>query len=235
MGSMILTFAVAVLILVRKINAKTLDTKLKDRTFTSLALFAAVTGSILIAVGFGGHGQINPAVTLMFSVFEEQFESLWFIIGFQLIGASIAAGAFMLVANLWGKKDILKDTFKFQESKPSKNLGMEAIANTFWLLPIMALYIALKGSAIDVFELALAASISLVFVASTLEEIGAPNLNPQVWFGMYIIKLFVHKGKISGKQLLSEWSSVLSVLVVAAAIGGIGYGIEYSKIIEPSM
>ena len=139
MGSFVLTFAALIAIYLTKVEKYGIDTNLKKRIFLGVIIGLGVVLGLVTAVGFGGHGQINPAVTLMVAGMDEHFEQVPAIIAFQFLGAAMAAGMTLFTVKMWGETKNLKESFTFNKQSPAKSAVIEVVGNILWLLPIAAM------------------------------------------------------------------------------------------------
>lgn len=218
-GSLILTFGVLIAILATKQESLGLNTNWKKRLFLGLSVPCAVVIGLIAAKGFGGHGQINPAITLMVGAIEGHFEEAPAIIGFQLIGAIAAALLFLACAAFLGQWSKLNTMFKFNNQGVIKTAGMEFFGNMFWLIPISAFVVALLKGNIDFYQLAVTAAIGKFVLVGLFEEFGAANFNAQIWFGKMIVTAASQKGKITLKELSSEMSGLVMTMAIGIAFG----------------
>ena len=180
-------------------------------------MVAAMTAKTL-----GGHGQLNPAVTLIVATIDKQFEQVPVIIAFQLLGGGIAS--LVLMITLWNKGITLelKEIFQFSNQKFTKSIGIETLSNAFWYLPIAAMYIGLTRTGdLDFFQLLIIASLGKLILILFVSEFGEGNFNPLIWFSKFLITFSIQK-KISSKQLINEIVSNISSLIMGLASGGIG-------------
>lgn len=232
MGSLILTLGVLLTAMLVKRNEKFINTPFKKRLVNAVAFGASVVIGIMTSIGLGSGGAINPAVALMVGVAKDNYEYLLVEVGFELVGAVAAALIFIVTVKLWDDAPKLSDVFAFSNQSAKKAAGIESLANMFWLLPVMGIIAAgshnVGGVSLNEHAgIAITAAFALVAVIIFVEQIGAPNLNPQVWFGVFIIKMISQKGKISGKQFVSELTGLATVFIAAAAVGGLFYGVVY--------
>ncbi|MCK5945689.1 MAG: aquaporin [Mycoplasmataceae bacterium] len=236
MGSFVLTFAALLAIFLVKSKKYGIDTNLKKRMFLALSISSAVVLGVVTAIGFGGHGQINPAVTLMVAGMEGEYQEVPAAIGFQLIGATAAALMVVLTVNLWGQKEILVESFNYNKQTPAKSAGIEFVGNILWLLPIagmlafmvkynhMGAIPKIRDESLDFhtfghFQLAISAFFAKFLLISIFEEFGAANFNSQVVFGKWVVTAIAHKGKITRRQFFSEGAAVTTTLAIGAALG----------------
>lgn len=218
-GSLILTFGVLSVILVAKQESLGLNTNLKRRLFMGLSVPCVVIIGLIAAKGFGGHGQINPAITLMVGAIKGHFQEAPAIIGFQLIGAIGAALLFLACAAFVGQWSKLNTMFKFNNQGVIKTTGMEFFGNMFWLIPISAFVVALLKGDINFYELAITAAIGKIVLVGAFEEFGAANFNAQIWFGKMIVTAVSQKGKITLKEFSSEMSGLVMTMAIGIAFG----------------
>lgn len=227
MGSFLLTFAVLGIIYVSKQKSLGLDSNFKKRIFLGLTVPAAVLMALVASKGFGAHGQLNPSITLMVAAYEGQWESVPGVIGFQLIGALMAA-VFMVIALIWLQRShTMKDAFGFSQQTVTKTVGMEFFGNMMWLLPIAGMLVAYVNYAhgvgvttgVNFVWLATSAATGKLVLVLAFEELGAANFNPMIWFGRMAITFFAQKGKINSKELSSEVSGVITSLTLGVSYG----------------
>ena len=228
-GSLILTLTVILGALAVKKNEKTLNTPFKKRLVNALVIGAGVTSGVVTAIYLGSGGKINPAFSVMIAFFTE-WDNIATEIGFELMGATAAALIGLLVSKLWKDSPSLSETFSFNKQPIGKVVGIEALANVFWVVPIGAMVWGVVknphvGNSLTLgtsgFQIALFATITLMVIIVAVEQIGAPNLNPQIWFGMLIVKLVAQRGKIAPREILAESMSAITVIGIGAAFGAI--------------
>ena len=224
-GSLILAITFMFTQFVVKSNKLSLTTTIQKRGFLSVGYFSGIVLGILTAKGFGGHGQVNPSITLLVAGMEGHFEAVPFIIGFQLLGAFVGAIIFILTIRIIGRNDELSRVFRWSQQSPQKTMGLEVVGNVFWLLPIagLLLFFTSPSGVISLFEVAMAAAFGKVLLTMVMDDFGSANFNPMVWFGLFLVKLHSQKG-ISGKEFITEFSGVVTTLLVGLAAGGIAYG-----------
>ena len=239
-GSFVLSFTALIAIYLAKSKKYGIDTNLKKRMFLALTISFGVVLGVLTAIGFGGHGQINPAVTLMVAGIEGQYQEVLAVIGFQLIGATLAALTVVLTINLWSDTKQLAESFTFNKQKPTKSAGIEFIGNIVWLLPVAAMIAIMLKSNMDAgkistdpakwgvdfhtyghFQLAISAFVAKFVLISVFEEFGAANFNSQVVFSKWVVVLIAHKGKVTRREFFSEGSALVTSLGVGAGLGAI--------------
>ena len=226
MGSFILTFAVLAIIYVSKQKSMGLDTNFKKRMFLGLTVPSSVFMALLAGIGFGAHAQLNPAITMMVAAIEGQWQSVPGVIGFQLIGALMAA-VLMVIVLVWLQRfHTIKEAYSFSQQTVRKTVGMEIFGNMMWLLPIAGYIVAYLGFAHGVTKtgmsfafVALVASAGKLVLVLAFEELGAANFNPMIWFGKMAITFLAQKGKINAKELASELSGTVTSLGVGTACG----------------
>ena len=130
-GTAIMVFAIMMSILLTKKKSFGIDTTFKKRMFMGTMVSMAVLVAAITAVGFGGHGQINPAVTLMVAAIEGHFQQVPAILAFQAMGALIGAALLIVFANMFVKDVKLVDAFGFIDQTPQKTAAMEIFGNIF--------------------------------------------------------------------------------------------------------
>ena len=111
MGMITFVFSIMMAFHVTKKEAFGVTTVFRRRMFLGTMVAFSVLISTSIALGFGGHGQVNPAVTLMVASLEGHFEQVPAVIAFQLIGATIGAVLLVAFVKMFDPKTDLKDAF----------------------------------------------------------------------------------------------------------------------------
>ena len=236
-GSFMLTLGIIFISLMVKRKSMHNISMLAKRLFKATSVFTIVVISITTAKGFGAPGAINPAIALMIKLYEGWSQFI-IIVVFDFIGGILGALAFLLFAYVYNQckenneKIVVSNMFKFSEQSLTKSFAMEGIANIFWYLPVMGmvmLHLKESGNVAGEFFIPIIAGFAIFTVLIIIPEIGVANLNPQVWFGEFILKLIGSKGSINSKQLISELSGLLSTFAIAAIIGAIAVGINPYK------
>lgn len=224
-GSSILTFALLVIMFVAKQGKFGIDSNFKKRVFLGGISGVAIFIGLITAKGFGGHGQINPAITMIVATAIGNFQEVPAIIGFQFIGSIIAVILFLSLVAWLHQWQNLGTMFKFNDQSAKKTLGIELFGNLFWLFPIagmVVIYLKDKVS-FTFFDLAIAASLAKVILVTTFEEFGIACFNVHVWAGKSIVTAIGQKGKITGKELASELSGAIGNFTVGFAAGAVAH------------
>lgn len=239
-GSFIISFIVLLTYLITKSEKSMLDTKWKRRTFSAFVVPAAVVIGLAASRGLGGHGQANPAVTLLVAVglydVNGDFPAIETVttIAFQLLGGLIAFGAFMISAYAWKREKELPNIFKFNNQRPMKTSGMELVGNIIWLLPIAGMlgYVARNNIAgqpdLGFWMLVMSAFFSKAVIVLVADEFGIGNYNPQVWFARMWVCFVANNWKITRRELSSELAGVITSLMCGAAAGAIYLGMTHT-------
>ena len=243
-GSFVLTFAALIAIYLTRVEKYGIDTNLKKRVFLGVIIGLGVVLGLVTAVGFGGFGQINPAVTLMVAGMEDAYQQVPAVIAFQFLGAAMAATMTLFTVKMWGETKNLKEAFTFNKQSPIKSAGVEVVGNILWLLPIAAMLGMMVSSKLNMapiwastnnlehgidagnfghFQLGIAAFAGKFILVAVFEEFGAANFNSQVIMGKWIVTAVSHRGKITKREFLSEGAAFTMTLSVGAALGPLAY------------
>ena len=237
-GTVIMVFGVMLTILLTKKKSFGIDTTYKKRIFTGVMVAMSILVGAMTSVGFGGHGQINPAVTLMVAALEGTFQEVPAILGFQLIGAVIGATALVIFVEMFVKDVKLIDAFALTKQTPQKTAAIEFFGNIVWLLPIGALLVVMfnghnipldlvNGGANKLgdvdkgfghFELVVVAIAGKFILVAGFEEFGGAAFNGNAWFARVAIATYATR-KLPFKPMISEVTAVTTSLTIGLAVG----------------
>ncbi len=239
-GSLILTLGIIMAQYTTKSKSLGLDTKFKQRLFLGLAIMASVVIGISAAAGIGGSGYINPAIALMHTIAANKSWTIFIAkFGFEMIGGAIAGllaiATIKMIQKANSEAPLLSEIFTLPAQSAIKTTGIEWLANIFWLLPIVCFLIGhgeVGGTAThalrmgDVFSIALAAGFAILFVILVIDEYGGANLNPQVWFGIFVGKLIVNLKGFTKQHVVNASLGLVNVMACGAVFGGIAYATQ---------
>ncbi len=239
-GSFILVFAIMLSILIVKRKSFGIDTTFKKRLFLGTTVALSVILAATATLGFGGHGQINPAVTVLVAAIEGAWMEVPAVIGFQFIGALAATGAIFLFAKQFAKDVKLEEAYTFNKQTVAKTMTMEIMGNILWLLPIGALVVimlnnhsttalnaaqaansnlaSLHDGGFGHFELFLVAAAGKFLLIAVFEEFGAAAFNPIVWFSKVLLATIALK-KITMRALGIELTAAGTSMAVGVGVG----------------
>ena len=234
-GTFILTITILFAVLISNNESFGLNTKWKKKFFQATVISSSVVVGIVTAHMFGGTGFINPAIAMLASVLTKNFDSFWYISAAEFFGGILASLVFLTSISLYNlniknnkDKITLFKIFSYNKQSILKSQGSELLSNILWLLPIAGLLIGVfyanptLGNAgfNSIFELAMVAAFGLLIIILALGEIGVANLNPAVWLGELIIKIFSQKS-ITLVELGKEVLTTLNAFAVGAFTGSL--------------
>ena len=247
-GMMTIVFSVMMAFHIVKKKSFGITTVFRKRIFLGTTVALSVLLAASVALGFGGHGQINPAVTLMVAALEGYWKEVPAVLGFHIIGA--IAGALLLVTfvKLADPKTDLKDAFNWTTQSPQKTVGVELVGNILWLLPIGALLVIMLNShptganfvhqtstvaepfkahsaglmgidgSFGHYQLFIVAIAGKFLLVAMFEEYGGAVFNSGVWFGKVVVTLIAHK-RIPVKAAISGGAGLVTSLSFGVGVG----------------
>ena len=233
MGMITLVFSIMMAFHITKKESFGITTVFRRRIFLGTTVALSVLLSASTALGFGGHGQVNPAVTLMVSALEGHFEQAPAVIAFQLIGATIGAILLVIFVRIFDPKTDLKKAFNWTKHSPQQTAGIELFGNLLWLLPIGALLVimlnghngelyaselASTDGSFGHYQLFMVAIAGKFLLVAMFEEYGGAVFNSGVWFGKVVVTLIVHK-RIPLKAALAGGTGLVTSLSIGVGVG----------------
>ena len=228
MGMITFVFSVMMAFHITKKESFGITTVFRRRIFLGTTVALTVLVSASMSLGFGGHGQVNPALTLMVASLDGHFEQVPAIIGFQLIGATIGAILLVIFVKIFDPKTDMKKAFSWVQQPPQKTAGIELFGNMLWLLPIGALLVIMKNAhaggvgSIDHsfghYQLFIVAIAGKFLLVAMFEEYGGAVFNSGVWFGKVVVTFIVQKN-FPVKAMLSGGAGLVTSLSIGVGVG----------------
>ncbi len=221
-GSFILALGILLVNFASKAKSFKLESPLNQKIFIAIGVFASIMIGAMTAKGLGGHGQINPGITLIVATIEKEFQQVPLLICFQLLGGIFSYIIMQLILYSSGRLHESKKIYNWSNQSGIKTSGIEILGNAFWFLPIAAMYIGLtKTKKLDFFQLIMIASLAKTLLILSISELGVGNFNPMVWLAT-LLTTITAQGKITNKQLINELMGTTTSLLMGLAAGGIG-------------